>query len=358
LNDVVRRGAAALLRPSASPPRLAVATQAALAMALAVGVPALLGRTDLGLLASAGALTALYLASRARRERARRLPLVQAGFLVAAVIGWLSAASPFAPLVLALVTVAAAVLTLGFSVGPPGAVFVVLVAGVTGRLTAPRAAAGVGLDPLLVIGMEALGCALAYAIAVLPLAVPAVRRRDAALPVTPLRFAIDSTTRVVLIRIAVGAGIAAGVGALLGLHRSYWVLLAVVAALQAGRSRRMTALRGVHRALGTLVGVGAFALLALVPLPGVLLALVVAALQFVTELVVVRHYGLALVFITPLALTVAEAGSAGPVSTLVLDRVVDTTLGAAAALAVLVVDLAVERIVARRRGVLVDLSTR
>jgi hypothetical protein len=324
-----------------------VATQAALAMVLAVGVPALLGRTDLGLLASAGALTALYLAARARRERAGRLPIVQAGFLAAAVVGAATGGSPFAPLVLALLTVAASVLVLGFSIGPPGAVFVVLVAGVTGRLTAPVTSGGVGLDPRLVIGMEAVGCALAYAIAVLPLLVPSVRRRDAALPVASVRFRIDAATRIVLIRIAVGAGIAAGLGAMLGLHRAYWVLLAVVAALQAGHGRRMTALRGVHRALGTLVGAAAFALLALVPLPGVVLALVVGALQFVTELVVVRHYGLALVFITPLALTVAEAGSPGPVPALILDRIVDTAVGAAVALLVLVVDLAVERLAAR-----------
>ncbi|HEY0374476.1 MAG TPA: FUSC family protein [Amnibacterium sp.] len=347
MSGVLRGVAAALLRPSASPPRLAVATQAAVAMALAVGVPALLGRTDLGLLASAGALTALYLASRARRERARRLPVLQAGFLAAAVVGAATGGSPFAPLVLALLTVIAAALVLGFSVGPPGAVFFVLVAGVTGRLTAPSSSGGVGLDARLVLGMEALGCLLAYAIAVLPLAIPGVRRRDAALPVAPVRFVLDATTRVVLIRIAIGAGIAAGLGGLLGLHRTYWVLLAVVAALQAGRSRRMTALRGVHRALGTLVGVGAFALLALVPLPGVALALVVAALQFVTELVVVRHYGLALVFITPLALTIAEAGSTGPLPALILDRIVDTSVGAAVAVAVLVVDLAVERVAAR-----------
>ena len=110
------------------------------------------------------------------------------------------------------------------------------------------------------------------------------------------------------------------------------MLLAVVATLQAGRSRRLTAVRGVNRVLGTLVGVAAFALLALLAPQGLVLALVVGVLQLVTELVIVRHYGLALVLITPLALTIAEAGSGGPVAPLVQDRVVDTVTGAAVAL--------------------------
>ena len=249
---------------------------------------------------------------------------------------------------LAAVTIAAAVLVLGFAVGPPGVLFFVLIAGVTGRLTAPPSAGGAGLDPRIVLGMEAAGCVLAYLVAVMPLVVPAVRRREAALPVAPLAFTIDATTRIVLLRLAIAALLAAALGAALGLHRTYWVLLAVVATLQAGRSRRLTALRGINRVLGTLVGVAAFALLALLAPQGLLLALVVGLLQLVTELVIVRHYGLALVFITPLALTIAEAGSGAPVPPLVQDRVIDTVAGSAVALGVLVADLGVERLLRPR----------
>ena len=92
----------------------------------------------------------------------------------------------------------------------------------------------------------------------------------------------------------------------------------------------------------------AFALLALLAPQGLLLALVVGLLQLVTELVIVRHYGLALVFITPLALTIAEAGSGAPVPPLVLDRVIDTVAGSAVALGVLVADLGVERLLRPR----------
>jgi uncharacterized membrane protein YccC len=341
---------AAFVRPNPSPPRLAVALQAGLAMLVALGVPALLGRTDLGLLASTGALTALYLVTRPRRERLRRLPVIQLGLLVAAAIAAVPAGSPvLAPVVLAVLAVAAAVLLLGFAVGPPGLLFFVLVPGVTQRLTAPVDRGGSGVDPRLVLGMEAVGCLIAYAIAVLPLAVPAVRARDREVPVAPLRFAVTTGTRIVLIRLAIAIAIATAVSAPLGLHRTYWVLLTLVAALQAGRSRRLTGLRAVHRVAGTALGLVVFAGLALLHPAGPLLALIAAALQFGTELVVIRHYGLALVLITPLALSIAEAGSAAPLGSVVVDRLVDTAVGAGIALLVLAADLLIERARQRRR---------
>jgi uncharacterized membrane protein YccC len=54
------------------------------------------------------------------------------------------------------------------------------------------------------------------------------------------------------------------------------------------------------------------------------------ALQFTIELVVVRHYALALVFITPLVLllTGAATGSIGSVD-VALERIIDTIVGAA-----------------------------
>ena len=92
----------AMVKPAPSPPRLAIAIQAGVAMLLTVGVPSAFGHLEIGLLASTGALSALYPSARSRRERLRRLPLVQAGLLLAVVLvagvplagwpaaGWLS----------------------------------------------------------------------------------------------------------------------------------------------------------------------------------------------------------------------------------------------------------------------------
>ena len=337
------RGAlAALVRPSPSPPRLGISVQAGVAMLLTVGLPALAGRTDLGLLASTGALSALYLSARSRRERLRRLPLVQLGLLASIALGALTRGNPVAaPLVLVLVGIGAVVLVTGTAVGPPGALFPVLGAGVAARLTGPRAAGGAGLDPLLVIGCAVGGAVLAYLIVAAPLVVPAVRRSDRTRPIDPVRFALDPAGRTVVVWVSVAVVLAALLAAVLGIDRGYWVVVAVVSVLQGGRGRRVTTVRAVHRAGGTLVGAVLFVLIATViglPAQGLALAVVLALLQFGAEMVIVAHYGAGLLFVTPLALLIAEAGSAGDPWTIAGTRVLDTAIGCAIALVVLVVD--------------------
>jgi uncharacterized membrane protein YccC len=71
---------------------------------------------------------------------------------------------------------------------------------------------------------------------------------------------------------------------------------------------------------------------------GIWLALVLAALQFVVELLVIRNYTLATVFITPLALTIAfGAHPVDDVAGLLAARGIDTVIGCAVALGVFAV---------------------
>jgi uncharacterized membrane protein YccC len=122
------------------------------------------------------------------------------------------------------------------------------------------------------------------------------------------------------------------------------VLLTVVAILQNGHTIRLTAIRGIHRVLGTFVGLGLFALVALWNPTGIVLAVLLAVLQFSVEIVVIRNYGLALVLITPFALTIAAQGHSEKFADVVRDRLVDTLLGAAIALVALLVALAIRRL--------------
>jgi len=335
------------LRPS--PPRLFVAIQGA----VAIGIPtvgfALAGRPELGLLASSGAFLALYLTARSRRDRATKLPLLALGFLAASALGIAASGSTLLGLVvLFVVASAAAVLCLGLSVGPPGALFFVLVAGVSGHVAGPVDLAGGAVNGWLVLGMLALGLATAYLVVLAPLVVPRIRRADALLPVAPVRFEIDETIGIILTRLIVATGIAVIVAAPLGIHRAYWVVVAVVAILQNGHRLRLTALRGVHRVLGTLVGLGLFALVSLASPAGVWLGLLLMLLQFCVELVVIRNYGLALVFITPLALTIAAQAGSADIGLIVGERFVDTVLGAGIATLVLLAALALLRRPRRR----------
>src|SRR5580704_15481593 len=70
-----------------SPVRWPIAVGAGLAIGVPIAILTLLGQPQLGLIASTGGFTALYLSNRSRRERAVLLPVIALGLVVAAAIG-------------------------------------------------------------------------------------------------------------------------------------------------------------------------------------------------------------------------------------------------------------------------------
>jgi hypothetical protein len=133
-----------------------------------------------------------------------------------------------------------------------------------------------------------------------------------------------------------------------GLGHPYWAAVTATVPLGGSTLAARTG-RAMMRVVGTLVGVLlAYVLLAGDPSPWLLVA-AVAVLQVITELFVARHYGIAVVAITPMALILTRlGGGAVTVERLVLDRVAETILGAALALAVLALARPVEAAQARR----------
>jgi uncharacterized membrane protein YccC len=132
-----------------------------------------------------------------------------------------------------------------------------------------------------------------------------------------------------------GCGViaAAALAVMVGAPQPYWAIAACAAVLMIDGSRT-TVRRAAHRTTGTVVGVALTAALfaADLPLPATILA--VAVLQYLVELLMPRHYGAAVVFVTPLALLLAELATNQSTSGLLGVRLVDTVLGCAAALAV------------------------
>ena len=150
------------------------------------------------------------------------------------------------------------------------------------------------------------------------------------------RFApLDQETTLITARV-VAAVTAAGVVSLpLGVNRAYWVIMVAGVVLQASHVRRLTVIRTVQRVLGTVAGVTAFALLTWLQPSGLWLVAVLALLQAAIEVVVGRNYGFALIFITPLALTISAATGTDDPLGLAGERISDTLLGALIALVVL-----------------------
>ncbi|POX57222.1 FUSC family protein [Streptomyces sp. Ru71] len=134
------------------------------------------------------------------------------------------------------------------------------------------------------------------------------------------------------LRIALGTGVAGGLALLFGLGHGYWAAISAAAVLHSVNVRT-TAQRAVQRTLGTGVGLLiALGVLATQPAPTAL-TLVIVALEFLLEYVVVRNYGLGVVFLTPLALLLSDLATPSAAGVLVLDRGLASILGIVVGLA-------------------------
>lgn len=311
--------------------RWPLAVQAGLAMAVPVVVLAALGRDDIALLSATGAFTVIYGGRLRPRERARFAPLIALALFVCAALGTLAAAGGTV-VVLAgvlVLTLAAAGIAGWISLGAPGPVFFVLVFGLSAQVTAVRGGARV-VDPAIYLAAVAGSSVFACLVVLAPLLLSRYRRE----PVRSLRELFPrrwgAAARALLARAAIVAVIGVGAAIVVDPQRSYWIVCAGLAVVGMPVGRRDAATRGIHRTVGTVVGAGVYLALAFLPLPVWALGLLLGALQVAIELVVVRNYALALVFITPLVLLIIGAAT-GSVETLplALERVVDTLVGAA-----------------------------
>lgn len=308
-------------------PRWQLGLQAALGLAVPIAVMTLLGQPILGFIAASGAFTVLFAGFSPVVERAKVLPFVGAGLIVSAVLGVLVADSPWLVSIgVVVVAIAGAALAFGFRLGPPGPLFFVLVFGLSARViaTAP-------IPPLAYIAAFASGCLFSYLVTLAPLTLPKVRaKRSRPLHELLPGPALDADARTLVLRVAIVSVLGVLLGLIVDPGRSYWIVGAAVAVIGVAAARKAAFQRGLHRMLGTVVGVGAYALLSLLHPSGLWLALLLGALQFTIELVVIRNYALALVFITPLVLllTGAATGEIGSME-VALERIVDTLVGAA-----------------------------
>ncbi len=127
--------------------------------------------------------------------------------------------------------------------------------------------------------------------------------------------------------IAFFIGLSYLIALLIGLENPYWVPISCTAILQ-GATFRLVWHRQIHRIVGTAIGLVVAALMFSLPMNIWGLVLGIFVLQFFIDLLIVRNYGLAVIFITPLTIILAGAAMDDMVSErLVYFRLVDITLG-------------------------------
>ncbi|WP_314856060.1 FUSC family protein [uncultured Microbacterium sp.] len=311
--------------------RWPLALQAALAMTVPIVVLAALGYDRLALLAATGAFTVIYGGWLRPRERARFAPLVSLALFACAAAGVLAAGGGSAVVLVGVLvlTVASAAAVGWVSLGPPGPIFFVLVFGLSAQVTGLRDGVR-AVDPWVYLAVVAGSSVFACLLVAVPLVMPRYRREPARAlrELFPRRWGAVARTLTARAAIVAVVGVAAAV--IVDPHRSYWIVCSGLAVVGMPVGRRDAATRGIHRTAGTLVGAALYLVLAFLPLPVWALGVVLGLLQFAIELVVVRHYALALVFITPLVLLIIGAATGDAASMpLAFERVVDTLVGAA-----------------------------
>ena len=136
-------------------------------------------------------------------------------------------------------------------------------------------------------------------------------------------------------RAGIAVVVSGAIALTLSLSHGYWAMAAAVLMLHQGLDLLRTVARGVERTIGTFVGLGVAGVILSLHPQGLWLALIIGVLQFAIEMYVVRNYTLAVVFITPTALTISSGGHpVGDVAELLLARGLDTLIGCAVALLV------------------------
>lgn len=311
---------------------LEVASRAALAVALPLIVLVSIGRIDWVAYASFGGMTALYGRAELYRVRMRTVTIAAVCLLFCIGLGIAMAvtAAPLYAQVIGLVVVIAGGLLVGAMGGlfPPTPIFFVFAFVVCAQAPTPTAEV---LPRFLVAVVAALFAWLLTMSGALVRRFSGERSDSVFKQLTPGREARldayrDRRVWLTIVQNVVGALLAGGLAMLVGIGHPYWAVVSVVAVTPPPGAAHSIS-RAIHRIIGTCLGVLVTGLL-LYPDPpiGVLVGVIVVC-QFGAEILVGRHYGAALLFITPLALTVAHLAAPVPVSGLLIDRAVETALG-------------------------------
>lgn len=284
-------------------------------------------RLDLTVYATFGAFASVYGGGQRWAGRWRLQAALGAVLTLAVISGVVTALSDdrrwLAVVVSALWAGLAATLSDRHRWAPPGPVFAVFAVATCSAIpTDPRTA-------FYATAVAAATAALAVAVGALEVVLSArlgdghTEPRPATTPVPPL-----PRQRVQRIRCGVAVLVAGVIATASSVGHPYWAMVAAVVPLSAFTLPGQV-VRGLNRALGTLAGLAVAAGLLVLDLPDLAVLVTIAALQGVTELLVPRHYGAAMVSITPLALLSVQLASPEPTGQLLLDRLLETIIGVA-----------------------------
>lgn len=292
---------------------------------LAAGIPLVVGlyfnRMNHGILASTAGLVILYLPSTDLANRMITMLACSFGLMVSFTVGIVFSFHPIlSAVVLGALVFAVQWVSNFFRLKPPGSFFFLMIASIASTMpfnlqAIPTKVGIVGLGTML-------ACLLAFVYSLYitrhysPQSISEAAKRS--------RF--DNAFQSVITGIFMGSSLL--VAHLLKLQNPYWVPISCLAVMQ-GISLEHIWSRSLQRILGTFVGLALTWVLLLQHPSALTICISIFVLQFIIEMLIVRNYGLAVIFITPLTLFLAEAGSAmsSDPNVLIPARFLDITIG-------------------------------
>ncbi|MFG1488957.1 FUSC family protein [Oceanospirillum sp. HFRX-1_2] len=301
-----------------------------LTVSLSVGSPVLLGTLlgnfEAGIAASCGGLASIYLRQTPLSHRLITMALVTFGFSTGYLLVLLAGFSFFAvAAALAMVVFWATFICRFYDIPPPGSFFFIMVACIASAMPYEPARLAEHAGLLL------FGCLGASFMTLLYSLIQKLKGELSGLPQVEVpeprvvAIVLEAGTLAVIIAFSYLLAIA------LGFEKPYWVPISCAAVLQ-GASFRVVWHRKIHRIVGTLIGLGlAWVIFRLDPGHWEM-AFLVLVLSFVIEVLVTRNYGLAVIFITPMTIILAEGVSVShDVNSVIMLRLQDVLLGSVVA---------------------------
>ncbi len=223
------------------------------------------------------------------------------GFMISFAIGIIFSFNPVtSAVVLGLLSFGVQWTATYFRMRPPGSFFFIMIASIASCMPFD-----LGTIPLKIglVGMGSmLACVLAFLYSLYIVKIYPAGRERIQIKTKRYHNAIASAITGFFV------GLSLFIGNLLHLSNPYWVPISCLAVMQ-GITLEHIWQRSFQRILGTLAGLAFSWLLLLQHLTPLTVCIIIFVMQFIIEMLVVRHYGLAVIFITPLTILLAEAGS-------------------------------------------------
>ncbi|MGV3559576.1 FUSC family protein [Larkinella arboricola] len=295
---------------------------------LGSGIPLLvgwyLGNMAYGALSSLGGLVILHMPPSSLTNRMITLLACSFGFMISFAIGVCFSFNPYvSAFVFGIFSFCVHWVVTSIRLKPPRSFFFIMIASMASCMpfhleTIPERIGLLGIGTMI-------ACFLAF---VYSLLLTYKKTAQTQLSLGPISTKIQHTDLIESGIVGIFLLLSLLIGHWLELKNPYWIPVSCAAVMQ-GVSLRHVWQRSFHRILGTLIGLGLCWGLLLVSLTPLILCISIIVLQFVIEMLVLRHYALAVIFITPMTILLTEAGSvlSYTPSELIFARFIDITLG-------------------------------